>query len=476
MSFVSELHAALERPHRDDTADEVHELVGNALRRLDPGAEITRTDYFTHSFVPDLVLRWGPSDGRRERHIHLRFSVTSKAFGEDLELLGDESPLFLGMTDSNNMEAPAWAEMTSSLNGSLITQSQAIGELDNHARIEARARRATGTLVRVGRGVIDEPRAERVSDDYVHALQAMTDVAASTATGRQAVERALAALEDHLPEEGQLEIERALQAEWIRGGGDPYEFPGSTPWNPELLDIPSLREVLLSLLDSPTRIPPETWQRNAGFIKAEDLGRILGRNLRGGAFNEMAHAVLPNWTAKWAWAERLASPPILSTYDWLIDNGVVGLEVDDLRTFFADDGRHFKDKEGGGPLPMLSEAQQMLSQPGLQEVGLRGPMEGIQYLPLSSSSNVFSRIQQVLGAAGAGSYRIQSLIAAVPSTDSIARIDLDRQIIDLEGHSTPVATLARMATRFFSRATRPEGLDHFLATGEPPAPEADAVG
>ena len=43
----------------------------------------------------------------------------------------------------------------------------------------------------------------------------------------------------------------------------------------------------------------------------------------------------------------------------------VGLEVNDLRIYFADDGRHFKDKEGGNPLPMLSEAQQMLSQRGL---------------------------------------------------------------------------------------------------------------
>jgi hypothetical protein len=29
-----------------------------------------------------------------------------------------------------------------------------------------------------------------------------------------------------------------------------------------------------------------------------------------------------------------------------------------------------------------------------------------------------------------------------------------------------------MANRFFSRATRPEGIEHFLATGEPPAADA----
>lgn len=64
---------------------------------------------------------------------------------------------------------------------------------------------------------------------------------------------------------------------------------------------------------------------------------------------------------------------------------------------------------------------------------------------------------------------MHSVIASVPATDGVADIDLDRQVIDLGGQSTPVATLAQMADRFFSRATRPEGVEHFLATGEPPA-------
>jgi hypothetical protein len=471
MSFVSDLNAALETPHPDDAADRVHHLVANVLHRLDPGAEIKRTHYFTHTIVPDLVLRWGPSESRRERHVHLRFNVSSPAFGQDLDLLGGESPLFLGMIDRGDLAHPQWATTTQAApNGSLITQSQAIEEFDAQASQEARTRKATGTLVRVGRGVIDEPRAERLGKNYRGALEAMTEVAAATDVAREAVELALALLDDYLPEEGELEVERALQSEWIRSGGDPYDFPSSTPWNAELLDIPSLREVLLSLLDSPQPVPPETWQRNAGFIRVEELGRVLGRDLRGGRFDAMARALLPNWTAKWVWTERQATPALFETYEWLIENGIVGLEASDLKTFFADDGRHFKDKEGGNPLPMLSEARQLLSQPGLQEVGLLGPMEGIRYEPLSSAGEVFSRIQQILAGPGASSYRIHSVVAAVPSADAIANIDLSRQVIDLDGHSTPVATLARMATRFFSRASRPEGLDHFLATGEPPPP------
>lgn len=475
MTFTSELRAALDTPHPTDAADRVHHLVANALRRLDAGAEIKRTHYFTHTVVPDLVLRWGPEEGRREGHVHLRFTVDRESFAQDLDLLSTDSPLFLGMTDQGNLEQPRWSHMHADTNGSLITQSQAIDEFDEHAGHESRTRKATRTLVRLGRGVVDEPRAERVSERYVAALRAMTAVATATGPARDAVHVALTAIDDFLPEEGQLEVERALHSEWVRGGGDPYDFPSATPWNPELLDEASLRELLNSLLDSAHPVQPETWQRNASFLRVEDLGRILGRTLRGGSFNAMAHALLPYWTAKWVWAARHPQPPLEPTYEWIVDNGIIGLEANDLSAFFVDDGRHFKDKPGGNPLPLLTDAQQMLSQPGLQQVGLKGLMEGIRYEPIATvAAHVYTRINALLNMQTAASYRVHSVIAAVPGTDGVADIDLDRQVIDLGGQSTPVATLAQMANRFFSRATRPELIEHFLATGEAPAFDAVA--
>lgn len=467
MSFTSELHHALEVEDRQDATTAVHELVAAALHRLDPGAEIKRTDYFTHTFVPDLVIRWGPNEQRRERHVHLRFNVSRPAFAEDLDLLGRESPLFLGMTDPAQRESPPWAKELDRLSGTLVTKSQAVDELEDAAAQDARSRRATGPIVRIGHGVLDETGAGELASSYVRAVQAAGTAVAETQSAQAAVNAALDILRRILPEEGQLDIERALQSEWIRHGGDPYEFPGSTPWNAELLDTEARREVLLGLLDSRQPVAPETWQRNAGFIRAEDIGRVLGRPLRGGSFNAMVHALLPNWTAKWVWAERTDSPSLFQVYDWIIENEILGLETDDLRTYFADDGRHFKDKEGGNPLPALSQAQDMLSLAGVQQVGLRGNMEGIRYEPLGVAGHVYNRIQHILSAPGASTYKVQSLVTQVPGTDAVADVDLDRQIMDLRGQSTPIAALARLAARLFSRSTRMEGIDHFLATGEP---------
>ena len=79
------------------------------LHRLEPRAEIKHTDYFAHSFVPDLVVRWGPATDRRERHVYLRYSVTRSAFASDLDDLGRDSSLFLGMTDAHGLANPEWA-------------------------------------------------------------------------------------------------------------------------------------------------------------------------------------------------------------------------------------------------------------------------------------------------------------------------------------------------------------------------------
>lgn len=466
MTFVSELSAALDTPNRGDTINRVHELVAHALHRLEPRAEIKHTDYFTHSFVPDLVMRWGAEEDRQERHVFLRFSVTRPGFARDLDNLAEDSPLFLGMTDAEGLLSARWgaAHPTSELNGTLVTQSPAIDEFDSALRRDARARRATGPIVRAGHGLIDEARAGNLAEVYVSAAYAAAEPGEKSAS--QLVEVALDALREVLYETDQLDVERSLQSEWIRHGGDPYAFPSTTPWNAELLDVETLRTVLISLLESSRPVAPETWQRNAGFILAEDLGRILGRDLRGGTFNDLAHALLPNWTAKWVWAQRTESPSLFPGFDWIIEDGRLGIESSDLRTFFADDGRHFKDKEGGNPVPLLRDAQEMLSHTGVQQVGLRSAREGIRYEPLTGSGPVFERLRRILSDPTLGSYRIVALDAQVPGTDVVAYIDLDRQVMDLRARSAPVVALARLASRVFSRDARTDALDHFLATGE----------
>jgi hypothetical protein len=233
-----------------------------------------------------------------------------------------------------------------------------------------------------------------------------------------------------------------------------------------------LREVLSALLDSPRPVEPEAWVRNASHVREEEIGEVLGRPLRGGRLNEMVHSLLQYWTAKWAWAERLPSSQLVDDSDWVIAENRLGLEGGDLRVLFADDGRHFKDKPaGGGLVPTLTEAQRLLSEPGIVEVGMQSAVEGWRWMPLGTSAPAYQRLR---GVPDAHSTRLYSVRAQIPGTDGAADLDLDRQIIDLKSQSTPLATLARLAFRFFSRAPDVARLEHFIATGKD-APTADAA-
>ncbi len=469
MSFTDAVRSALERTTRPDRVGAVHDVVANAIRALDPRVEIRGTDYFNHSFVPDLVLRWG-ADERSKRHVHLRYSVVSELLVQDLRALADGAPFFLGMTEESRSftEAP-WAN-EAEIRGALITESRAVDELTEPE--DRRIKRATSQIVRTGHGALDADHADDVGNTYEAALDAIDTTETTDPDAEQHVVAAMASLDQFLSEYAYLDVERALQSEWIRRGRDPSAFPGREEWRPELLDREALREVLNALLDSPRPVDPEAWVRNASHVRAEEIGDVLGRSLRGGRLNEMVHALLQYWTAKWAWAERLPSSQLVDAYDWIIDENRLGLEGADLRVLFADDGRHFKDKpQGEGLVPTLAEAQRLLSESGIVEVGMRSAVEGWRWMPLSTTTPVYERLS---GLPDAHRTRLYSVRAQVPGADWVADLDLDRQVVDLDGQSTPIASLARLVFRFFSRTPDMERLDHFIGTGED-APDHDPV-
>jgi hypothetical protein len=464
MSLTDAIHAALDRRSRVESVAAVHEIVANGLRGMDPSLEIHATDYFNHSYVPDLVLQWGSDNARHERHLHLRYRVSDMSFEEDLRLLRDGSPVFLGITDVGRLHDARRQRDRPELNGTLISQSSALDRLLAANDTDHRGTRLTRQIVRAGHGAVDAVDASTLGAQYLRALHGIDSLEDGDDGAGQPVSDAIEALSAFLTEQATIEVERALQSEWIRHGRDPDSFPGRDPWRPELLDTEALREVLVALLDSPRPVPSDVWVRNASHIAAEDIGRVLGESRRGGKLNEMVHALLPSWTAKWAWAERLPSGQLIESYDWLIAGERLAIEGGDLRVSFADDGRHFKDKpEGEGLVPTLTEAQRLLAEPGLLEVRLQSPVEGWRWMPLGQTGPVYERLS---GLPEAAHTRLYSVRAQIPATDRSADIDLDRQIVDTKGDSAPISTLAQLAFRFFSRAPDIARVVRFLAIGE----------
>ena len=445
MSFRDALLDALEVPHVADSTAATHDVVRNALRELDPGLDIRATDYFAHSFVPDLVLTWGAPAARRERYVHLRFSVVDEAFPRDVARLGTDAPLFLGMTD---LSGPAPNEAGSAL----VTQTPAIEELVAGTERDTRTRSSTGQIVRLGAGSIGGERAHSLTEDTVDALHALDRLAGGGVSESEAITRALVALDTVLPEASLASIERNWQRTWIAAGGDPFDFPGVTEWRPELLSLEELGAVLNALLDAHRDIDHETWQRNAGHLDIEQLAAALSGDRRGGEMNGLAAALLPGWTAQWAWADRV-DPEMVDSASWLISGGRLGLQAGALRVLFANDGRHFKDKAAAQALPDLATARERLSGQEVVSVRLTSGPDFLEYGGVAGTDvdrPVVEIVEDLLAQGAAERYRLQAATVRVPGTDTQASLEFDRLVLDLDKRPTPLTRVARLALDLFS--------------------------
>jgi hypothetical protein len=444
VSLRDALLDALEVPHAADSTSATHDVIRNTLRDLDPSLDVRATDYFAHSFVPDVVFSWGPGDARRERYVYLRFSVVDETFSHDVERLGAEGPLFLGMTD---LDAPA-PQVTGP---ALVAQTPAIEELVAGAERDARTRVTTGQIVRVGSGGIGSEQGHELADSTSQALRALDSLANAGEVHPEAITRALDVLAAILPEASLASVERNWQRAWISAGGDPFEFPGRTEWRPELLSLDELGIVLNAMLDAGREIDSQTWQRNAGHLDIEELATALSGDRRGGQMNSLAVALLPGWTAQWAWAERI-EPEMFDTTTWMVAEQRIGLQAGGLRVLFANDGRHFKDKPASQILPDLPTARERLSGHEVLSVRLTS---GRDFLTYGETSGVDTRpmvevVTDLLAQDAIRRYRLQEAKILVPGTDHPATLEFDRLLVDLDKQPTAIARIARLALELFS--------------------------
>jgi hypothetical protein len=472
MSLVGAVGDALRLSDRATQTSAVHDVVRNALRDVAPGVEVRTTDYFTHTFVPDLVLAWGPDLERQQRHVHLRFVVSDAAFVEEVDFLATTEPMFLGLLDTT----PIAPELTTAGGpvdqraGTLVTQSAALDALEDGRSRDNRTVAATREVIRGGRGSIGPQRAASIVEAYHDSLQAIETLGDSPDQAHERTEAVLGMLRDVLRPREFSTIESDLRSRWIHSGGDPHEFPGEGEWDARSLTTSQLRDVLNALLDSGREVPTETWSRNAWFLSAQELADVLEKDRRGGAFNQLATALLPNWTAQWVWAEPL-DPPLQQTYEWLIADRTLAIEIGDMRASFRDDGRRFKDKKPTDePLPTITELEDVLRDRNVQAANFRTASEEIAYSYRAAGGQLlYDRLLQVFEASQRDALRVTEVHALVPGRSDVAEIDLDRKVIDLDKTPTPISVLIRLAfTYFHSGDYEFADVEHFLHTGKPP--------
>src|SRR5690242_1488427 len=97
---AAEIQEALSIAKTADSAAAVKRAVARSLTAVDPGLTVETTDYFNHSFAPDMVLKWERPAARDERFVFLRFNDDPEWITEELPRLAKRHPLVYGLTET----------------------------------------------------------------------------------------------------------------------------------------------------------------------------------------------------------------------------------------------------------------------------------------------------------------------------------------------------------------------------------------
>lgn len=245
----------------------IKRAVMNEIRTADPSVSVTFTDYFNHTLVPDLVLRW-PTENR-ERVVYVRPNPSDRWLLDGLDYVSAHKPMVFTLGDL----APAASTTAPDKNRQMLTDKARatdtwITDPSGVAAVSSVRSKQTylgllsQALVRGGRGVYGQKE--------------ITDLARKTEAGFTASSRlvepdtwlAVQAIERSLDAEQSGRLTRVLRAIWEGHGGAASTFPTAASVG-QLTD-----DDLSYLLSAVERASSDFWRRIGRTITTAQLGRV----------------------------------------------------------------------------------------------------------------------------------------------------------------------------------------------------------
>ncbi len=264
MGFASRIGAALDLDRPDESVDRVKAAVIAELQALDPQLHIKSTDYFNHSYVPDLVASWPQHSGAGERYIYLKFNGQLDYLFEDIELVKDNQPIIFGLESTPKADDTERQRLTDTSHetNTLLTDADGV-----EALISQRSNRffelVASALAQGGRGLLDEPAAIETA----RSLNTGFEGARRTELG--STRRAADILDTYLDRPFASPMIGLLQAIWLGSGGSIENFPGRQDLVSGIAD-----NALQFLLELDPIDDSDFWARLARRVPFDQLVRL----------------------------------------------------------------------------------------------------------------------------------------------------------------------------------------------------------
>ena len=334
-------------------ATNVKQLLCDELARVDPTAAIHRTEYFNHTYLPDVVLDW---DAAAPREVFLRFASAPGRLLADVDGIGASGPVIFDLSHaSGQREVDDCASASSAVQQAsersarlLITDSEATQHVRPHDAENIVERIVVGNLLRSGRGNLDEPAAQNA----VRASRA--GYVGAIATEPDEVREVVAVAEELFGTETKRRVERTLQMLWWVGGGAPEEFPIGVLDDMELNPFDARDFLRDAFSDEPIIEDDAFWSRLAdrlSFNTLVDVGDVTNsENLRrlmsqlAGRL-KLSHVILD---------KRERPLPPFDQLAWGLEHRFLCLRGPEWACRFTPDGNRFSQRrDEGRPVPLV---------------------------------------------------------------------------------------------------------------------------
>ncbi|GAB3687955.1 hypothetical protein [Saccharopolyspora tripterygii] len=352
-SFYAAITSALELDSPREAVTRVKQVVIQELEKLDRGAQIRNTEYFNHTYVPDLVLQW-PRDNNRERHVYLRFAESAEYLADGLKNIDVENPLIFGLDPARGSEGSLRRlENAAFERQALVTDSQALESFISGREEDPVVGLASNAVTQGGRGLLDLDRSTAVSDAISHGFKG------AKLLSQQETRTATDIIPQFLDSRQSSRLIRFLHAVWLGSGGTTKEFPGASDLSGELSD-----EALEFLLKFESIEDLEFWRRVGRKVTVGQLARL---RIDEGEDN-LGRIIQANMDVLWARACMVIADeqPALDEPDvpfaWRTENNLLALRGRDFTAYIAEQAesikKHRSERSEGVPVATLIQRAQ----------------------------------------------------------------------------------------------------------------------
>ncbi len=457
-SVQPSIDAAMNGSIPTDIVADVKNIVAHEIEQLSPGIDIKYTDYFNHTYMPDMILTWG---GRKteERPVFLRNSLRLESTLFDVRGLKDRAPVVLGLRQVDPSVEIMVRESSTETQRVFVTD---VASIDQAGQSSPGASNTSApllsivrsNLLRTGRGIM-------TTTDATALVSATEQVAASDPViATDAFVRFEALTDSLLAEDGAYQVSRAGRL--IRAIQSPSllaEFTETATGRLSETDLSILLPVLLNR-DDAERLGTDLWSAVARLVELEDLESLP--SIDGLDVSPLAESAVSEWQATRVelvlnneFDPDVATGVEYASTKWHIRGGKLMATIGPWNlVFVSDDKRRLRgasDSREANWAEIASVAGAMI----VESATLRGIVRRLT-IDAEQSSNVVRDIERITSTLD-DSYRVQQLVVRLPGSDGAGvEVDFQKMLSTVQTGTVPVDELGSIAVRLLGHRSAVE--------------------